>query len=243
MNEMLEVRLIDNGVSVTGEAQILASNLCDELAAVVSVNSPAAQFAAVAVAQQAQRFLKDVEYGRKAVKAPVLEISRKIDALADELSATVAAEMKRVGTLVANFQRAEQVRVAEEKRVKDAADRAAIEAKFAADEAARKAAASMTTEADLTAAIAAEAAAEAAKKAMYDELTKAAPAPVKASGSINRTVLRYEVLDQAAALAAAPHLFKIEISPSAVKATCNADSKIAGMKFWTENATSFKSGY
>ena len=241
MTELLEVRLIDNGINTTPEALEIASNLHTELTAIVVVNSPATQAAAVAVAVQAQRFLKDVEASRKAVKEPVIEVGRKIDALAKELSEPVTAEMKRVGLMVAKFQQIEADRVRKEQQERAEAERKAMQAKFEAEEAARKAAAAMETEADLNAAIAAEAEAKRKQEQMYAQLTAPAPAPVKASGSINRQVLKYEVTDIAAAYAAAPHLFTLEISPSAVKATCNANSKVPGIRFWMENATSFKS--
>jgi hypothetical protein len=75
---------------------------------------------------------------------------------------------------------------------------------------------------------------------MYATLTAPAPAPVKAAGSVTKKVLRYEVTDIKAAYAAAPHLFSVEIKASAVNATCNADSKIPGMKFWEELQTTFR---
>ena len=240
MNELIHVELLDNGISTTDEALELASNLHSELAAVVVVNSPATQAVAVDIARNAQGFLKQVEACRKAVKAPVIEFGRRIDALADELAAPVKTEMTRVGTMVAKFQQAEQARVEQARREKEEADRAAIRAKFEADEAARKAAAAMNTEADLQAAVEAEAAAKLREKQMYDTLTAPTPSAVKASGSVTKKVLRYEVTDIKAAFAAAPHLFSVEIKPSAVNATCNADSKIPGMKFWEELTTSFR---
>jgi hypothetical protein len=92
----------------------------------------------------------------------------------------------------------------------------------------------------LQAAVEAEAAAKLREKQMYDTLTAPTPSAVKASGSVTKKVLRYEVTDIKAAYAAAPHLFSVEIKPSAVNATCNADSKIPGMKFWEELSTSFR---
>ena len=81
--------------------------------------------------------------------------------------------------MVARFQMMENARVAEEKRKREEAEQAAIRAKFEADEAARKAASQMTTDADLTKAIEAEDAAKVATGRMYDTLQAEAPAPIK----------------------------------------------------------------
>ena len=115
-----------------------------------------------------------------------------------------------------------------------------MQAKFEADRKAREAEAKIESEADMAAAIKAEEEAKAKEALMYAELTKPAPAAVKAEGSVTRKVLRYEVTDMAAAFAAAPHLFKVEIKASAVNSTCNEHTKIAGMRFWTELASSFR---
>lgn len=238
--ELIHVELLDNGISTTDEAQVIASNLQNELAEVKAVVCPATQAVAVAKARDAQAFLKQVEACRKDVKAPVLAYGKRIDELADELAAPVKAEMNRVGAMVAKFQQAEAVRVEQERIERQKREAAAMEAARKAAEAERKAAEAMQNEADLAKAVEAEAEAKRKEAEMYATLTAPAPAPVKAAGSVTKKVLRYEVTDIKAAFAAAPHLFSVEIKASAVNATCNADSKIPGMKFWEELTTSFR---
>jgi hypothetical protein len=239
--ELIHVELTGTSILTTDEAKEIASNLHTELAALTLVNSPATQAAATDKARDAQSFLKRLEADRKAVKAPVLELGRKIDTLADDLAAPVKTEMNRVGALVAKFQTAEAARVEAERRDREAKERAAMQAKFEADRLAREAEAKLTNEADLQKAIEAEAEAKRKEAAMYATLTAPQPVAVKAAGSATKAVLRYEVTDIKAAYAAAPHLFSVEIKPSAVTSTCNKDSVIPGMRFWEELTTSFRS--
>jgi hypothetical protein len=238
--ELLHVEILSKVIGTTDEAQILASNLHNELAEVVVVDSPATQAVATDKARNAQGFLKQLEASRKEVKAPIIEIGRKIDELAKELAGPVEAEMKRVGTLVAKFQQAEAVRVEAERRERQRAEAEAMEAARKAAEAERRAAEAMKDEAGLQAAIKAEAEAKQKEADMYRTLTAPAPAPIKAEGSVTKKVLRYEVTDIAAAFNAAPHLFTVEIKPSAVNATCNINTKIPGIRFWEELTTSFR---
>jgi membrane protein involved in colicin uptake len=239
--ELMTVALSDYSINSTDEAKEIASNLHTELTAIATVTTPDAQLVATNVARDAQSFLKRLEASRKAVKSPVLEIGRKVDALADELAAQVKAEMQRVGALVAKFQQAEAIRVEQERIERQKRE---AEAMAAARDAARKErelAEKMQSEADFAKALEAEAEAKRKEAAMYATLTAPQPAAIKAEGSATRRVLRYEVTDIKAAYAAAPHLFSVEIKPSAVTSTCNKDTVIPGMRFWEELTTSFRS--
>ena len=239
--ELIHVELLDNGINVTDDAQSIASNLHSELAEIVRVDSPATQAVATERAVNAQSFLKRLEASRKAVKAPILELGRRVDALADELAAPVTAEMKRVGGLVAKFQQAEAVRVEQERIERQKREQEAMAAARLAAEAERKAAATMQTEADLQKAIEAEAAAKAKEAEMYKTLTAPVPAPVKAAGSVTKKVMRWEVTDIHALYKAAPHLVRMEPNAAAIKASCVASQTIPGLKLWEELDTNFRS--
>lgn len=239
--ELLHVELLDNGISTTDEAQIIASNLHTELAEITLVDSPATQAIATQRAVAAQTFLKQLEKSRKDVKAPILEIGRKIDALADELAAPVTAEMKRVGGLVAKFQQAEAIRVERERAEREKREREAMEAARLAAEAERKAAEAMKDEASLAAAVKAEAEAKQKEAEMYQTLTAPKPAAVKASGSVTKKVLRWEVTDIHALYKAAPHLVKLEPNVMAIKSTCSSKDNLPGLRVWDELDTNFRS--
>jgi len=182
-----------------------------------------------------KRLLKEVEDGRKAVKAPVLDIGRKIDAAAAEFTATLEAEANRLTGLLTSYE-TQQRRIAaeaeakrqEEIRKQEAEARAAqaeIERKAREAEAARQAAERAAREA--TNAEARAKAQEAARKAMEEaaalaaqkekeaasakleqaELTRA-PAPVapKAAGTAVSQLWVFEVTDIKALHAARPEL-------------------------------------
>ena len=240
-NELMTVEVEEHGIFATDEAQSLASNLHTELTGITLVDSPATQLAATEVARRAQGFLKELEASRKSVKQPVLEIGRHIDKLADELAAPVKTEMQRVGAMVAKFQTLEESRVAVEKLTRENAEREAMRAKFAAEDAARIKEAGITNEADLAKAIQAESDAKAASDAAYRTLTAPMPSAVKATGSVTKKVLRYEVTDIHALYKAMPHLVKLEANVAAIKSTCTADMVIPGLKLWEETTTSFRS--
>lgn len=239
--ELIKVELAETFIGSTDEAMEIASNLHTSLTEIVVVNSPATQANATAIAVSAQGFLKRLEASRKDVKAPILAIGKKIDALADELAAPVKAEMNRVGQMVAKFQQAEAIRVEQERKEREKAEREAMDLARLAAEEARQAADKITTESDMTKAIEAEETAKQLEAEMYSTLTAPQPKAIKAEGSVVKKVLKYEVLDITAAFKAAPHLFKVEIKPSAVNSTCTKDTVIPGMRFWEEIGASFRS--
>ena len=240
MTDLIQVNTEGCSIATTPEAMEVASNLHTELQEIKTVPDAAAQVMATERAVNAQRFLKQLEANRKDVKAPVIELGKRIDALAAELSAPVRTEMERVGKLVAGFQQAEAIRVATEKQLRDDMERRAIEAKFDADALAKTAAAGVQTEADLAKAIEAEVIARQAEKDMYAQLTAPTPTVQKASGSVTKKVLKFEVTDIVALFRAAPHLVKLEPNVTAIKSTCTPATNLPGIRLWEETETSFR---
>jgi hypothetical protein len=239
--ELIAVVIDGANIQTTADAQELASNLHNELSAIVTVIDAPSQAVAVGNATSAQKFLKELEACRKSVKAPVLELGRKIDRLADELAAPVKEQMDRVGKLVANFQRAELERVERERKAREEAEQKAMEeARKAAAEAAAKAKA-LQNEAELEAAIKAEAEAKAKEAEMYRTLTAPQPTAQKAAGSVTKKVLRYEVTDIHALYKAAPHLVKLDPNISAIKSICTPTTSLPGLRVWEELDTTFRS--
>lgn len=70
-------------------------------------NADDAKYAAAIMADMA-RFTRTIEETREAVKRPLLEAGRKIDATAKDLVAQVEAESKRLGALVGGYQAAQR---------------------------------------------------------------------------------------------------------------------------------------
>lgn len=187
-----------------------------------------------------KRLLKEVEDGRKAVKAPVLDIGRKIDAAAAEFTATLEAEANRLTGLLTAYE-TQQRRIAAEAEAKRQAEirkqeaearaaqaeierkaREAEQARLAAERAAREATnaearAKAQEEARKAQEEQAKAAAEKAKREEADRLQQAelmrAPAPTVArpSGVSASTPWTFEVVDLKALYAARPELVDLVI--------------------------------
>ena len=190
------------------------------------------------------RLLKEVESGRKEVKAPVLEVGRKIDATAEEFSAPLAVAQKALQAILTKDAE-EQARIAreaeanrqaelrrqqEEERARQAElDRQAREveqAKLAAERAAREA---QNAEARAKAQEAARKAAEessalaaqkekeaAAAKLEQAELMRVSVAPARATGTTTRTAWTFDVLDVHALYMARPELVQLSVRRSEV---------------------------
>lgn len=111
--------IVSNSELVTSSAAEEARKLRDELLAQARalplVTDPKSQEEATSVLRALRSFYKMVEAGREAAKAPVLKLSRGIDALADDLYGEVEREGKRVGQVLGVYD-LEQKRIAEEKR-------------------------------------------------------------------------------------------------------------------------------
>lgn len=80
-----------------------------------AITSPEQATRAAAFLKDLATFTRTIEETRAAVKAPILEAGKKIDAVARTLTVDLEAEAKRIGGLLASFQ-AEQKRKEEEAR-------------------------------------------------------------------------------------------------------------------------------
>lgn len=185
------------------------------------------------------RLLKEVESGRKEVKAPVLDVGRKIDATAEEFSAPLAVAQKALQAVLTKdaeeqariAREAEAKRQAELKRQQDeqrarqaelnrqareaemarlAAERAALEAQNAEARAAAQEAARKASE--QAAALAAQKEKEvAAAKLEQAELMRVLVAPAKATGTTVRTPWTFDVMDIYELLKARPELVELTV--------------------------------
>ena len=192
------------------------------------------------------RLLKEVESGRKEVKAPVLDVGRKIDTTAEEFSAPLAVAQKALQSVLTKDAE-EQARIAREAEAKRQAElrrqqeeerarqaeldrqaREAEQARLAAERAAREAqnaeARAAAQEAarkasEESAALAAQKEKEAAAaKLEQAELMRVPVAPVKAAGTTVRTPWTFDVSDIHALYRACPELVKLEVNRSEVLA-------------------------
>lgn len=192
------------------------------------------------VVRDIKRLLKEVEDGRKAVKAPVLELGKKIDAAAAEFVATLETEANRLTGLLVGYE-TEQRRIAAEAEAKRQAEirrqeaearaaqaeierkaREAEQAQLAAERAAREATnaearARAQEEARRAAEAQQQAAAEKAKQEEAAKLQQAelmrAPSPTapKAAGTAVSQPWVFEVTDIKALHAARPELVDLVV--------------------------------
>lgn len=185
------------------------------------------------------RLLKEVESGRKEVKAPVLDLGRKIDATAEEFTAPLAVAQRALQTVLTKdaeeqariARESEEQRQAELKRQQDEADakqaeldRQARQAEQVKAEAERKAREATDTESrakaqqeakeasDKVSAVDAQKEKEAAQaKLQQAELIRQPVAPAKASGTTVRTSWTFDVVDVHELLKARPELVELTV--------------------------------
>lgn len=162
------------------------------------------------------RELKAMEDARKAVKAPVLELGKRIDALAKEWANEIEAEKTRISRVLGDYQLAER-------KKKEAAERAARQAEWEA----RRKAQEALDKGDLEGA-----------EAAADEIAKPQAVVAESSHQIAGTAVRetyqFEVTDINALFKAAPHLCKIEPDNAAIRAAIKKTQPIPGLRIWKE---------
>jgi len=170
--------------------------------------------------------IRSVEKSRKEVKAPVLEVGRRIDAVAQDYLAPLEAEKKRLETLVGSYQEA-----ARRKAEKEREEAAKAQADALAEMQAKQAAAMKAG--DEAAADAARA--EAADKIAASQLAVTEAEP-KLAGIATRTAWKFDVTSIAALHNARPELCVITPNNAAIRAIIKASNGAAvpGLRIWQE---------
>jgi hypothetical protein len=170
---------------------------------------------------------RSIEESRKEVKAPVLEVSRRIDATAKDYLAPLEDEAKRLSILVGSYQEAER-RKAERVRQEAAAEQAAAMAEMQVKQ--REAVEAGDEEA------ADAARAEAADRIAESQLAVIAAEGPRVDGITTRTSWKFEVVDIDALHASRPDLCTIEANGAAIRAIIKATGgkPIAGLRIWQE---------
>lgn len=202
--------------------------------AIVIVDDEFAQELAVEAQRELKRILKDVEQCRTTVKAPVLDITRKIDTLAKDFVAVVKEQSDRVERLLSSYalklireaEAKERVRQAEIARVKR-------EQETLAREAAEKAIIS-------DAPVVIVPAANALDKQLSTLQMHPVSALIKSEGQTVTKVRRYEVSDIAALYSARPDLCEIVPRPSLINSAIKHCDSIPGLKIWDDVRTTVR---
>lgn len=227
MNDTKTLILAGEGyqLAIAPEAEQLKADLLTRASAITRVSGPDENEAARAEIKALAAMRNRVEKSRKAVKEPVLQVGRDIDAKAKDFVGAIEFEEKRISGLVGDYaaevererQRAlremEAKRQAEEKarREKEEAERKAEEARIAAEQAAWEATdeaqASKAAEAARIAEEKNKLAAEVAEK-ISDVVNVVGIIPAKAEGV--KFTLDYEVSDITRLYHSRPEFVKLE---------------------------------
>ena len=139
--EIVVSKLGDVQIEIAPDAWKLRDTALNNCRPIVGIDNEFTAQVAADAAGDAAKLLRSVEKSRKAVKAPVLELGRKIDMIADQFTVNLQLEVDRIGKLSAAWEekkRAEAARQAEIRRLERERMRAEIEAKLRAEAAERE---------------------------------------------------------------------------------------------------------
>ena len=170
---------------------------------------------------------RSIEDSRKEVKAPVLEVGRRIDAVAKDYLAPLDTEAIRLSIMVGSYQEAGR-----RKAEKERAEQAAIQAAAVEEMIAKQNAAAVSGD---------EAAGDAAREEAADIIAASQIAATnaegpKAGGVVTRTAWKFEVEDIYYLFKAKPDLCVIEPNNAAIRAQIKATNgkPIDGLRIWQE---------
>lgn len=225
-------------IAIADEARAMRDKLLVEIRDITAVSDAFDADVAADVLKRATQLTRGIEADRSTVKAPVLDLGRKIDALAKEIVADLTVEIGRVSRVLGDYQIAEKRKAeAAERLARDEARRIQAEAEQKAREAAK--AANSDTEA---LAAASEIMDTAAAKIVETRKAIVSTVAPKAAGTAVREDVCFEVTDIVALYAARPELVNLEPNGSAIRAICKANPKLQlpGLRHWTEAQTSIR---
>ena len=239
MNTALTVTGLQKAeIAIAPEARELRDKLLVEIHGITAVSDAFDADVAVDVMKRATQLSRGIEADRTTVKAPVLALGKKIDALAKEIVVELDAEISRVSRVLGAYQLAEKQKAeAAERLARDEARRIQAEAEQLAKEAAQ---AAPTDTAALAAA--SEIMDQAAAKIVETKKAIVSTVAPKAAGTAVREDVCFEVTDIVALYAARPELVNLEPNGTAIRAICKANPKLQlpGLRHWTEAKTNIR---
>ena len=203
------------------QVSLLAANAVKSITCIGDLDQAASSLSSI------KSLTRAVEESRKEVKAPVLEVGRRIDQVAKEYLEPLEIEAKRLSVLVGSYQEA-----AHRKSEQDRENAAKIQA-----------AAISEMQEKQTAAIAAgdEAAADAARAEAADKIAVSQLAVIEAEGPrvdgiTTRTTWKFDVTDINELFKARPELCVIAANNAAIRAVLKAanGATIPGLRIWQE---------
>lgn len=230
-----------------------------------SIKDAAGAERATAILRDIKTFTRTIEDGRKMAKAPILDLGKKVDSIATDLTADLDNEAVRIGRLIGTFQQ-EQERIAEEARRrafeeqerirKEAEEKQAAadaEAKRVQDELDAKAARARTDAGRERAEKEAEEAriqAERDRQAREMEanhkaaqVARVVPVVAKPAGIATRSEIKFEVTDIVALYEANAAFVILQPNNAALKAALKQlpeGQSLPGVRHWKEAAVTVR---
>ena len=218
MNDLITKPVMDAAkVDIVNEAYELRIDALTDAENVVTVNDVFEANTAATAQKALKHLLTQIEDSRKAVKAPILQIGRNIDAIAKEFVMDVVTEEERIAKLLGAYQRIERDKKVAAQREAMAAENAIMieQAKKAADSG------------DVMQPIEQTALAKIAELRNQVAHKHDAVAGVKV-----KTTTKFEVLDAAVLLQARPDLFTPD--DRKIRAALKHTKTIPGINVWEE---------
>lgn len=230
-----------------------------------SIKDAAGAERATTILRDIKAFTRAIEDGRKVAKAPILELGKKVDTLAADLTADLEAEATRISRLVGTFQQ-EQERIAaearqrafeEQERIRKEAEEkqrlADLEAKRVQDELAAKEARARSDAGKARAAEEAERARLQAEKDRQQremdanhaaaQAARVVPVVVKPTGIATRSEVKFEVTDVLALYEANAAFVILTPNNAAIKAALKQlpeGQSLPGVRHWKEAAVTVR---
>lgn len=240
MNQLITIDgLASVLITSTEEARQTRESLLASAATVQAVADRDGAEYASSMLKDIKAFTRLIDTTRSAVKAPILDQGRQIDALAKELSLQLEAEASRISRLLGGYT-AEQERIADRAR-----QEAQAKERLLAEETRKQAAAIMQSEQNKTAQQEAmdRLNADITQKVIAIRETAIEKSPVKLSGTATRTVVRFEVTDINLLQDSFPFLVVMTPNTSAINAALKGlqpGQTIPGIRHWTESLVSVR---
>ena len=218
MSNLISKPVMDNAeVVIAEDAYSLRNHALLDAGNIVAVDDVFDANAAATAQAALKHILTEIESSRKDVKAPILQIGRKIDAIAKEFLADVVAEEARIAKMLGAYQRIER-----DKKV--AAQREAMAAENAIMiEQAQKAADSGDVMQPIE---------QTALDKIAELRNQVADKHDAVAGVKVKTTTKFEVLDAAVLLQARPDLFTPD--DRKIRAALKHTKTIPGINVWEE---------
>lgn len=219
--------LNSTALSVSPEAEQVRDELLAQASTIKAVVTAEHAQAASASLKELKGFSRQIDDARSFVKSPVLDLGKRIDAMAKELTIEVEAEASRLSKLIGNYN-VEQARIADKARQEALAEeqRIANEAKAKIEQARENGASDAKLE---------KLEAKAFGQLAVAHAATAATAAPKMAGIATRAEICFEVQDIAALYKAYPMLVTLSPNIQAIKACLKSSpGGLPGVRHWTE---------